>query len=975
MVIYEDLASGELRVVSLSDAREEVAFKALPWPELEKGDTAARYLSRELGKRRIAWQVTLKNQTLAEAEAAELALLEDEGGGGGMMLMMESEDELSISAMTRTTNGLRLELTYPESFSGMVWSAYSYDVQYCPVNNSTGSGGSPGLPTNDIPEECTNCPSNVCEFETTNNFMGLEPVWQLIASNVVLTGETQTVWLDTRPMGLDAQTNPTHRFYGFGANTDSDGDGLNDGYELFVTKTDPFNEDSDGDGLPDGWEVENGLDPLSSAGDDGADGDPDGDGLSNALEAQLGLNPQSANSTIALQASSIAIERAVSGASLSKCGYSDFETGDRKFRHLAVSSQSSREFYCEGSEYLDTAEMDETRWYSPLCESNSFVGSKSETTIRNTPTCQYEAASILTWTNQYGGDRIWWVVQQSPSNCWTTESGGTNWNGISHDPCTSCVSSGPTYRSHSWTNHEVYGEDCSESWNGLYTETLTDKYTTGELVGRVQTQFAAVGWSTNWQGSGSACRDLSENETTFALSKMQIRFHIPSTSNGVAYRFSWVRVFTPEDTNQTIQVEAKTVYFAGTGGAAYVGDGPWSARHSGSSSDFYINPPASDGCVDVSILKVDLGISGVAEADEETVGGFVPVNADNDNGSTVTDRIPATRDFDASNYTDDDLVPISVLLQPAFGLSGTLRLRKAENGRDRVKIWETTGKATEVSLPKTWVVGTDAIPTTLYVEGLKEGESLRSIDLILEYIQNGVALCEDRVKATVTPVLKKLDVVDSTTLPDLAISGAMWIYSNGGMYPSGVPTVQMQIEVENLPVNPPGELRMIQHAHPENLLSGGAGVVGHDGTRKKLDYAAPHTGGTLVDSDASRFPFYDDLDSSPIIFRSEDTPGMWVGPPSLWPMVDGDSSQIDFKYNFNVFAVWQFPDTEGTVYFLGSAGWSTRIQGELHMTAGSRGFAGGTANDSIGSSGFMRDNTNQRTALPNATDSVSYMDP
>ena len=46
----------------------------------------------------------------------------------------------------------------------------------------------------------------------------------------------------------------------------------------------PSDPDSDNDGLPDGWEWKYGLDPLSSANDDGAVGDPDGDGMSNLQE-------------------------------------------------------------------------------------------------------------------------------------------------------------------------------------------------------------------------------------------------------------------------------------------------------------------------------------------------------------------------------------------------------------------------------------------------------------------------------------------------------------------------------------------------------------------------------------------------------------------------------------------------------------------------------------------------------------------
>lgn len=51
------------------------------------------------------------------------------------------------------------------------------------------------------------------------------------------------------------------------------------------------NLDADGDGLPNGWEQQYGLDPLSSIGDDGADGDPDGDGIPNWQEYLDGTNP------------------------------------------------------------------------------------------------------------------------------------------------------------------------------------------------------------------------------------------------------------------------------------------------------------------------------------------------------------------------------------------------------------------------------------------------------------------------------------------------------------------------------------------------------------------------------------------------------------------------------------------------------------------------------------------------------------
>ncbi len=107
-------------------------------------------------------------------------------------------------------------------------------------------------------------------------------------------------------------------------NSDTDGDGLPDGWEVayqldptstagddgadgdpdednvrnvdeYAHGTNPRNVDTDGDGLLDGWEIAYGLDPTSAIGNDGADGDPDQDNLSNAEEAILGTNPRNAD--------------------------------------------------------------------------------------------------------------------------------------------------------------------------------------------------------------------------------------------------------------------------------------------------------------------------------------------------------------------------------------------------------------------------------------------------------------------------------------------------------------------------------------------------------------------------------------------------------------------------------------------------------------------------------------------------------
>ena len=78
-------------------------------------------------------------------------------------------------------------------------------------------------------------------------------------------------------------------FFRFGLDFDSDGDGLTDAYENFVSFTDPFNPDTDGDGLSDAQELAVGVvtNPLLY--------DTDGDGVGDGDEIAAGANPHSAD--------------------------------------------------------------------------------------------------------------------------------------------------------------------------------------------------------------------------------------------------------------------------------------------------------------------------------------------------------------------------------------------------------------------------------------------------------------------------------------------------------------------------------------------------------------------------------------------------------------------------------------------------------------------------------------------------------
>lgn len=75
---------------------------------------------------------------------------------------------------------------------------------------------------------------------------------------------------------------------GVDPNADPDHDGLSNLQE-YQYHTNPTNSDTDGDGLPDAWEIANGLDPQYP---NDAGMDYDNSGLSNLQDYEMGLNPQ-----------------------------------------------------------------------------------------------------------------------------------------------------------------------------------------------------------------------------------------------------------------------------------------------------------------------------------------------------------------------------------------------------------------------------------------------------------------------------------------------------------------------------------------------------------------------------------------------------------------------------------------------------------------------------------------------------------
>ena len=102
---------------------------------------------------------------------------------------------------------------------------------------------------------------------------------------------------------------------------------------------------------------------------------------------------------------------------------------------------------------------------------------------------------------------------------------------------------GPSFSS-AFTNisRTVTSSDCE--YTGSYTETLTDEYTTAQLIADALAAIPAFSGSYS-AGAQTALNDLTSDEVTASLRSMQYKFTLPTLTGYTAYRIDWAEVFTP----------------------------------------------------------------------------------------------------------------------------------------------------------------------------------------------------------------------------------------------------------------------------------------------------------------------------------------------------------------------------------------------------------------------------------------------
>lgn len=192
-------------------------------------------------------------------------------------------DDIS-STMTRVVETIQLR-TLPENISSNAFAVTDFAVDSQDKATAFGVGWASNLFENVDSR-------NVDLFMSTNLAVN---GWFLLGRYLMPTGtnsyeftvSSNDVALAYRPLYADSFSRMA--FFRFGLDFDSDGDGLTDAYENFVSFTDPSNPDTDGDGLSDSQELSASIatNPLLC--------DTDGDGVGDGDEIASGSNPHSSD--------------------------------------------------------------------------------------------------------------------------------------------------------------------------------------------------------------------------------------------------------------------------------------------------------------------------------------------------------------------------------------------------------------------------------------------------------------------------------------------------------------------------------------------------------------------------------------------------------------------------------------------------------------------------------------------------------
>jgi hypothetical protein len=406
----------------------------------------------------------------------------------------------------------------------------------------------------------------------------------------------------------------------------------------------------------------------------------------------------------------------------------------------------------------------------------------------------------------------------------------------------------------------------------------------------------------------------------------------------------------------------------------------------------------------------DIEINGVPAAQKQMPGGYVQVNANNDNGSFLLYAdlrgvvpkpgygIPQTRDLAVSPMmiagklaADPDLLQITLATKNLkAGGPENIVLSVQIAGRAKIQLWDSASKNNKIATPTNWTVAT--MPANVYVEGLLEGAALREVTLTLQILKKGTPVAPaDECVLTVTPVLQNLLVTvtiipagpnkGKPVFPDKLLDPTWgWLISSGGqagVLPPGVQPITMNAAAQWNGVR--GSLRFIQNASDVNNLAGGTGA---DLGPRTWDFAVPKQ--IMLDCLPTASPFYTAGETGPNVAGGVATNSITDAPvlPLTAGPIDpatgkniflnsvlpgaGQMTNINVTFSYVTYATVAFQDR--SLYFLGQQSWNMQSAGQITPAGGGFNYKPAAANAINGSAAFgaaVLNNGNPSSIGPN----------
>jgi hypothetical protein len=356
-------------------------------------------------------------------------------------------------------------------------------------------------------------------------------------------------------------------------------------------------------------------------------------------------------------------------------------------------------------------------------------------------------------------------------------------------------------------------------------------------------------------------------------------------------------------------------------------------------------------------------------------GPWVPVNANNDNGSAfLKPEIPTTRDFDIrgpyqNGASDSELMPVAVSLPPGMQLNGqfVIRIDQAANG-GQVRLWTNDKKAREITSGMTFTQAT--LPRTFYIEGINPTVAVPvpgagydprpDVKIWLTYFalnpqQFNVQIGAASADVEVTPVITRFDMNPGVVnfVQGQPIMGGptfvigMQAQANGPGQPSGM-TIDTVLDRHNLD----GDMIYVQNAgipgqawaivNDQGLGRGGIRSTGGP----SLDVILKDVSGTVYLQTIDRpgqghqpgeppdyyTPGHPELTpdsyapSAGFVERyAYDFPGQTINANPANDAYIRGLTDFSIEFNFRMYVVWRFPgqEPEGdtVIYTVGTRDW------------------------------------------------------